>query len=72
MKSARTYQTEILYWDRNDSKLKNPLYRPEDKTVLYTERNTSISSQDINGDSMIEIPITHILPGISSESPLIS
>jgi len=68
MKSARTYQTEILYWDRNDSKLKNPLYRPEDKTVLYTERNTSISSQDINGDSMIEIPITHILPGISSDN----
>ena len=68
MKSARTYQTEILYWDRNDYKLKNPLYRPEDKTVLYTERNTSIPSQDINGDSMIEIPITHILPGISSDN----
>ena len=67
MKSARTYQTEILYWDRNDSKLKNPLYRPEDKTVLYTERNTSVQSQDINGDSIIEIPITHILPGISSD-----
>lgn len=68
IKSARVHQTEILYWDRNDSKLKNPLYKPEDKTVLYTERNTAVQSQDINGDSIIEIPITHILPGISSDT----
>lgn len=68
IKSAREYQTEILYWDRNESELKNPLYIPEDQTVLYTERSTSLLSQDINGDSIIEIPITHILPGISSDN----
>lgn len=67
IKNAREYQTEILSWDRNEYKLKNPLYKPQDKTVPYTERNISIQSQDINGDSIIEIPITHILPGNSSD-----
>ena len=38
------------------------------RQVLYTERNTAVQSQDINGDSIIEIPITHILPGISSDT----
>ncbi len=66
-KSANAYHTEILYWDADIAQLKNPLYRPDSKTTAYTSRSISIASQDINGDSIIEIPITHIMPGVSMQ-----
>ncbi len=66
--NTHAFQTEILYWDKAAARLQNPLYHPEDKTVLYTARSISVTSQDINGDSIIEIPITHALPGISADT----
>ena len=47
MKSARTYQTEILYWDRNDYKLKNPLHRYDVSTNTFTNLlSTVVNSKD--------------------------
>lgn len=67
-KSANAYHTEILYWDDTVSQLRNPLYRADSKTTAYTSRSVPIESQDINGDNVIEVPITNMMPGGSMET----
>ena len=63
--SARVFQTEILYWEKSGASLRNPLYFSGEKN--YTLRAAAIASQDINGDGIAEIPITHGLPGEFTE-----
>ena len=59
-KNANTYITEVLYWDADQQSMKAPFM---DTNSNYTERNIAVLSQDINNDSLIEIPIVSQLPG---------
>lgn len=68
VKSADTMVTELLYWDKKTETLRSPFYDSTTKTAKSTERNTSIVSKDINGDSIIEIPMVTLMPGYSGNS----
>ena len=55
--------TEILYLENNV--LKNPLYSPDFKETLSTLRSVSLSTKDINGDSILEIPVQENVPSVA-------
>lgn len=52
--------TEILYL--SGGKLQNPMYDKEEKATRLTERSSSVTVQDINGDGSPDIPMLEILP----------
>lgn len=68
-KSANTMVTELVYWDNKTNALKAPFYDPATKTAKSTQRSTSIVSRDINGDKIIEMPLTTLLPGYTGNEP---
>lgn len=66
VKSAGTisaYVTELVYWDSAQQRLAVPFYDPGTGTANYMRRYISVTSQDINGDKVIEIPVLTLLPG---------
>ncbi len=60
-KDANTTITELIYWDGTD--LRAPFY--DDKTGLnvITARETGFASRDIDGDGIVEWPVSERLPG---------
>ncbi len=48
--------TEVVYWDKENSKLVAPFFDNETLTNFRTLRTPGISSMDIDGDGKIEIP----------------
>lgn len=68
-KSGGSYVTEILYWDRANKLLQSPFFDAGTLSANYTLRDTDTVSKDINGDSLIEIPIVNLLPGYTSPAP---
>lgn len=65
-KSSTAMVTEIVYWDKANSVLQSPFYNKSTQSANYMLRNTTTVSQDINNDKIIEIPVTHLLPGCQS------
>lgn len=61
LKSTGELQTEIIYFRYN--KLQNPLLQFPDKLLLKTSRPAGYYSKDIDGDGIIEIPSTELMPG---------
>ncbi|MBQ8883323.1 MAG: hypothetical protein IJ031_01820, partial [Oscillospiraceae bacterium] len=61
LKSTGELQTEIIYFRYN--KLQNPLLQFPDKLLLKTSRPVGYYSKDIDGDGIIEIPSTELMPG---------
>lgn len=68
-KSGGTYVTEVLFWDSKKKLLESPFYDAGTQTANYTQRSTSVTSRDINGDTLIEIPVVNPLPGYSQPLP---
>ncbi len=69
MKSSGTgtsYVTELLYWDNENKILQTPFYDPNTLSANYMRRFTAVTSQDINDDGIIEIPIVNPLPGYTA------
>lgn len=66
-KDANTTITELLYWnaeaDGGQGELETPFYRAEDKLTTLTARESSIPLMDIDGDGMVEWPVSSRLPG---------
>ncbi|MCQ2483827.1 MAG: hypothetical protein MJ168_00685 [Clostridia bacterium] len=52
--------TEVLYWDsrKNENKLVSPLFDSASQTTKATWRNINISCMDIDGDGLLEIPVS--------------
>lgn len=72
MKSSGTsasYVTELLYWDDENKILQTPFYDPNTLSANYMRRFTSVTSRDVNGDGLIEIPIVNPLPGYTAPAP---
>jgi hypothetical protein len=65
VKASNVTVTELLYWDAQQKALVSPFYDESTKTVKSTARTTSVRSKDINGDTIIEIPIVSLMPGYS-------
>ena len=65
VKASSVTVTELLYWDAQQKALVSPFYDESTKTVKSTARTTSVRSKDINGDTIIEIPIVSLMPGYS-------
>ena len=60
-KGANTMITEIVYF--NGTRLLNPLYDEKEEAAKITMRNSTMVSQDLDGDGQIEIPMPQDLPG---------
>lgn len=58
--------TQLIYYDKDFSLLKNPLYNEKEKSI--TQRSVSVLSTDVNSDNSIEIPVVSKLPYSSKES----
>ncbi len=58
--SNEDINTQVIYYNRELSLLRNPLYK--DKTKSFTQRSLNISSADIDSDTYIEIPAVSKMP----------
>lgn len=67
--TSTSYVTELLYWDSENKILQTPFYDPNTLSANYMKRFTSVTSRDVNGDSLIEIPIVNPLPGYTAPAP---
>lgn len=61
MKPTGELQTEIIYFEYG--KLQNPMLQMPDKLLLKTTRPSGYYSRDIDGDGIVEIPVTELMPG---------
>lgn len=61
LKSSGEIQTEIIYFKYN--KLQNPVLQLPDKLLVQTTRPAGYYSKDIDGDGIVEIPVTELMPG---------
>lgn len=68
MRDSNTIITEIICWDPFTSSFCAPLLDSETSIVLENSRSLNILSQDINNDSIIEIPETEILAGTDTSN----
>lgn len=68
-KSGNVWTTEVLYWNKSDSSLVNPMYSKGQDIINQTTRNISIKSQDIDNDGCIEMPVVTTLPAQTEENP---
>ncbi len=66
-KDPNTTITELIYWE--DETLQVPFYRPEDKLTNLTARESSTPCMDIDGDGMVEWPLSVRLPGYETADP---
>ncbi len=64
--SSEEINTQIIYYNKELSLLRNPLYR--EKTKSFTQRSLNIISTDIDDDSELEIPATEKMPYPKDES----
>lgn len=66
-KDSNTTITELIFWDaaanEGEGELQMPFYRPEDQLTTLTARESSIPCMDIDGDGMVEWPVSTRLPG---------
>ncbi len=60
-KDANTTITELIYWD--GAELHAPFNDKETGLNSITARETGLSSRDVDGDGMVEWPVTKRLPG---------
>ncbi len=60
-KDANTTITELIYWD--GAQLHAPFNDKETGLNSITARETGLSSRDVDGDGMVEWPVTKRLPG---------
>lgn len=58
--------TEVLFVEKN--RLVNPLMNAESRETLATLRSAGITSKDINGDGIIEIPVQENVPSLTKSS----
>lgn len=56
----RELNTQIIYYSKELSILRNPLFKEKSKNI--TQRSSSVSSYDVDNDGKIEIPVTSKLP----------
>ena len=56
----RELNTQIIYYSKELSILRNPLFKEKSKNI--TQRSNSVSSYDVDNDGKIEIPVTSKLP----------
>ena len=59
--------SEVVYWDESDKKLKAPLYNAKTLSSTAFLRDSAISSSDINGDEIIEMPKVDLTDGSSEK-----
>lgn len=66
------YVTETIYWDAKTQSLTSSHSDGSNSVTPIFNRSTSIISQDIDGDGMLEMPSDRLLAGYSSssESPI--
>lgn len=55
--------SEIVYWDKNENKLKAPLYNSKTLSSTTFLRDSEIPSNDINNDGIIELPKVDLTDG---------
>lgn len=67
-KTANTFVTEVIYWDKEMEALVSPFYDPLTQTVEATSRSLNVASKDINGDKIIELPMVNLLPGAPAQN----
>ena len=71
-KDPNTTITELLFWDaaanEGQGGLQTPFYRSEDQLTTLTARESSIPCMDIDGDGMVEWPVSTRLPGYETAS----
>lgn len=60
--------TEIICWDSTTGDFSTPLSPPHPDFINVTTRPANITSSDINGDGIIEVPTVSLLPGYSELS----
>lgn len=58
--SNEDINTQIIYYNKELSLLRNPLFK--DKSKSFTQRSLNIISSDIDNDSFVEIPAVAALP----------
>lgn len=67
-KATNTFVTEVVYWDQKRGTLVSPFLNRETQTVETTQRSLNITSRDINGDKILEIPMVNLLPGTPTQN----
>lgn len=60
-KDANTTITELIYWDGTE--LHAPFYNAQTGLTTITARETGFESRDVDGDGLIEWPVSRRLPG---------
>ena len=60
-KYANTTITELIYWDGTE--LHAPFYNSQTGLTTITARETGFESRDVDGDGLIEWPVSRRLPG---------
>ncbi len=63
-KDANTTITELIYWD--GTQLHTPFNDKETHHNSITARETGLGSRDVDGDGMVEWPVSERLPGYES------
>lgn len=66
-KAENTIVSEIIYWDKKRSILEAPLSMIDSNN--FTERLTKTTSRDVDGDGILDIPITFTMMGYTSINP---
>ena len=69
VKAGGNYITEVLFWDEKKKLLQSPFFASGAQNGNYTQRTTNVTARDINGDTLIEIPVVNSLPGYSLPLP---
>ncbi len=67
-RSNAGYVTEVVYWNNETKTLEAPLLDEKHQNVSFTVRANNVLSRDVNGDSIIELPIATLLPGITAQN----
>lgn len=68
VKSNGTTVTELVLYEYD--KLRTPFYNATTNTTETTARQSGLSSRDVNGDGLTEIPRSQRLPGYADEKDL--
>lgn len=61
--NENTMITDIVYWDETDGILKAPLFTENAQENPATARSSQLPTVDIDGDGILEIPITEQING---------
>lgn len=59
--------TEVIYWSDNYDSIISPFYNYSTGVTKNTVRNAMLTSRDINGDGIIEIPLDASIKGLPAE-----